>query len=114
MSFSENYWRWRNSCITNLGKTPGEMAFWVLTVVIWTAIPCLIVYVSWKFGPGTESVISSSPYAKTVVHDKHWYIIMSHSLYGGPVHHPDCPCGWGLSAERLMEAHKTFDPNKKD
>lgn len=114
MSFSENYRRWHNSCIETWGKSPSEMFFIALTLFIWTAIPCLIFWVNWKLGPTNEAVISVSPHAKTVEHDKHWYIILRDSRLGTPVHHPDCPCGWGRSADRLLEAHKTFDPSKKD
>lgn len=40
-----------------------------------------------------EATVSESEFAKTVIHDGHWWVVW----YGMETvtHHPDCPCGKG-------------------
>lgn len=38
-----------------------------------------------------EATVSESEFAKTVIHDGHWWVVWSR----GVNHHPDCPCGKG-------------------
>lgn len=46
---------------------------------------------------------------RTVAHDNHLWIMSRDGLSDYFVHHPDCPCQ--KPAERLLDAHKTFEVN---
>lgn len=45
-----------------------------------------------------EAIVSESEFARTVIHDGHWWIIWSGKE--NISHHPDCPCGKGGQAEK--------------